>query len=158
MFLRKLNLKQIKELFIFAVKQPLFIIPTIKASVLCLKICDKEFGATHHKSNKANAFRHALWNILLIKKCSKNTQNNLKAISWARTITTWHETFSVNKVLERKMDLHNNEIGRWMYFKVKNLSEEVMITILLKKTAEAIKMKEPFQEEFYREALVFISE
>lgn len=34
-------------------------------------ICDDLFDRSHHKSNKANAFRHALWNILICQKNQK---------------------------------------------------------------------------------------
>lgn len=131
---------------------------TLKASILCLKICNKEYGKTHYKNNKANAFRHALWNILIIKKCNHYNNNIKKCIAWTKTITDWHETFSVNKDLERKMDIHNNEVGRNFYPKIRDFTLDEVIHFLKQEASEALPIKEPFYKKNYQNILVFISE
>ncbi len=109
--LNTLNYKQLFSLFLIFIKQPLYIYPALKATSNSMLIAQKEFPNIHGKNNKANAFRHALWNILLVLEMLKWCKNSEKAILFAEKITTWHEDFSPNNPLETAMDLHNNQVG-----------------------------------------------
>lgn len=105
-----------------------------------MNIAQREYGSKHHLSNPANAFRHALWVVLITRKCLKWRNNEENALTWAKTFTDWHEDFSPNEALERAMDLHNNEVGLSFYEKVKTKDEEEIISILKGKASEAVKI------------------
>ena len=124
-------------LLLFA-RYPLYLIPTFIASYQCVKISNEHFGMKHHRNNATNAFRHALWNFLIIKKCSSWWRNKRKAIRWAQIITDWHEEFSPNEPLEKEMDLHNNHIGRKLYIQDYDESTDNFVQ-LLKEKAENSK-------------------
>ena len=99
---------------VLCVKHPVFVLPTMKASKRCIVICHELFGNTHHLHNPANAFRHALWNVLIVQYCAQKKRNINRVFAWTKQITDWHEVFSVNHPLHRAMDMHNNEIGRML--------------------------------------------
>ncbi len=105
-----LNTEQLLSLLRLGLRYPSYILPTIKATQHCMRLCDTHFGKTHHTNTSANAFRHALWNILIIKYNVKRTLT--KASLWAKRFTDWHEEFAPNTPLDKAMDLHNNGIGR----------------------------------------------
>ncbi|MDB4114171.1 hypothetical protein N9572_01455, partial [Flavobacteriaceae bacterium] len=69
--IKQLHLGQLIKLSLLFLSRPLYIIPTISATKKTLLICDTLYKQTHHKSNKANAFRHALWNVLICRKVMK---------------------------------------------------------------------------------------
>ena len=125
-------------LILFA-RYPLNLIPTILASYQCVKISNEHYGILHHRNNATNAFRHALWNFLIVRKCSVWRRNKRKAIRWAQIITDWHEEFSPNETLEKEMDLHNNHLGRKLYIQDNDESIENMV-ILLKEKVENSKL------------------
>lgn len=52
---------------------------------------------------KADAFRHAYWNVLMAKCCG---------LEWARDFATAHESKRSSYLDDEKMDLNNNEVGR----------------------------------------------
>lgn len=131
--IKTLNFKQLLGLTKIFFRHPLMIYPTIKATVVCYRISDKLYPGLHHLNNEANAFRHALWNALLVKEAIKWNKNLPKAVLWAKKITDWHEHFSPNQPLEKMMDLHNNEIGRKLF-------EELYINKKVVKREEIIKL------------------
>lgn len=100
------------HLFWLCIRYPLYTWPSIKATRKTVAICDQEFGNAHHKNGRENAFRHALWNILLIHYCRKWYPSDSRAKAWAKKITDWHENFSPNGDLAKAMDIHNNRVGR----------------------------------------------
>lgn len=95
-----------------SIRHPLFVIPTIRGTRKCVAICDTQFGNAHHRNGPENAFRHALWNMLIVQKSVFSGRDQKEALAWAKTITDWHEEFSPNTPLARAMDIHNNQIGR----------------------------------------------
>lgn len=109
-----------------------FILPTIQATNKCLKITEKEFGSKHHKNNYSNAFRHALWNYLIIIKAIGWGNSEKKSLIWAKKITNFHETLFKNNPLEKAMDDHNNAVGRYFFLRTKELTEEQKIKALKK--------------------------
>lgn len=110
--LKQVKPKDVWSLFKLLLRFPLFVYPTGIATFKCLRLSNNYFGKRHHKNNEANAFRHALWNYVIVIECQKWTREEYKANEWAELITDWHEDFSPNKDLARAMDLHNNQVGR----------------------------------------------
>src|SRR5690606_9709882 len=133
--IKELDFKQLFGLFWLFLQNPLFAIPTVFATKECMEIAYKEYGSKHHLSNPANAFRHALWVILIIRKCLKWSNNEEKAKAWAKKFTDWHEDFSPNQALEKAMDLHNNAMGIVFFEELKNKNEIEIISFLKQKAS-----------------------
>lgn len=156
--IRSLNLRQFAQFVSLFITRPLLIAPTFKASKQTMAICDKMFGKSHHKSNRANAFRHALWNILICQKTVKKTKNAQKSTIWAKKVTFLYEKATQNKNLDKEMDLHNNEVGRNLFLLHFDQKEPKIIEILqeMMKNAEKIVKIEEFSN--YKKQLVFIED
>lgn len=133
-------------------------VPTIFATKDCMNIAQEEYGSKHHLSNPANAFRHALWVILIIRKCLKWKNNEGSAISWTKKFTDWHEEFSPNEVLERAMDIHNNQVGVLFYEEIKDKSEVEIISFLKRKASEAVKIKTVDEVGNFEKILVYLDD
>ena len=88
-----MDLRQITSLLVWFLKHPFFMSATVLATYQTFRISQKHFPNIHWKHNKANAFRHALWNVLIAKKSSVFSKNNEKILDWTKTITDWHEDF-----------------------------------------------------------------
>ena len=154
----------IKQLFMlvrtFSVN-PMYFFPTHRATIKTVQICDDIFGKTHHKNNVTNAFRHALWNILIAKNSYTKNKSIEESVTWAKKVTDMHEQLAPNSKLEMIMDLHNNEIGRNLFAvkQLQNMEEEGIITVLKEKIKTAVKvssineMKENVSEFVYLEDL-----
>ena len=155
--LKKLDFKQLFGLFWMFLKNPLYAIPTVLATKECMDIAEREYGSKHHLSNPANAFRHALWVILIIQKCLKWKDNDEKAIAWAKEFTDWHEKFSPNEPLEHAMDLHNNQMGAVYFEEIKNKNESETISFLKRKTSEALKIEAVEEVVNIKDKLVYIN-
>lgn len=112
--LKRLNLRNLFKLFSTVLSHPLFSILTFWATVKTYAISEKLFPITHSTDGAGNAFRHALWNCLIMMYCCKISSAE-KSLHWAKKITDLHEDLFPNEPLQTKMDLHNNEIGR-QYF------------------------------------------
>ncbi|MFC4633648.1 DUF6973 domain-containing protein [Dokdonia ponticola] len=125
-----MDFKQLWSLAGLCLRHPLFVFPTYVATRKTIKICDQKFGKAHHKNGRANAFRHALWNALIIHKCNRWGSID-KTTAWAKRITDWHEDFSVNAALARAMDLHNNQIGRTFARKHRDSSESQLVQLVM---------------------------
>ncbi len=151
----------IKQLFLLAIvmlQRPLFIIPTIKATKQTILICNSLYPKEHHKNGKANAFRHALWNVLICIKTFKISKNEEKSIIWAQKVTDLHEKLAPNDPLETKMDLHNNKVGRFFFSSLKNSSEEKAIAFLREKTESAKNVIDFKSMVNHENDLVYLSE
>ena len=109
--IRRLKIGQLIQLSILFLSEPFLIRPTLQASKRTMAICDDLFGRSHHRSNEANAFRHALWNILICQKTLKKTKNEEKSIIWTQKVTNLYEKVTDNSNIEKEMDLHNNGVG-----------------------------------------------
>lgn len=110
--IRKMNWSKLGNLALLCLRHPLYIIPSYRATRKTVAVCDENFGSEHHKNGRANAFRHALWNALIIQYCKKWFPSAMRAKAWAKRFTDWHEDFSPNSELARAMDYHNNRVGR----------------------------------------------
>lgn len=136
----------IKQLFLLVKTfggKPEYFFPTHRATLKTVQICDDIFGKAHHKNNVTNAFRHALWNILIAKKCFKKNSSIEKSVEWAKTITDLHEKLAPNSKLEMNMDMHNNEFGRTLFAEkqLQKMDEEEIIVVLKEKMDTAVKVQ-----------------
>jgi hypothetical protein len=154
--LKKLDFKQLFGLFWMFSKNPMYVLPTVLATKECMDIAQREFGSKHHLSNPANAFRHAFWVILIIRKCLIWKRNEEKAILWAKKFTDWHEKFSPNEALEEAMDLHNNQMGIVFFEEIKYKNEVETISFLKQKASEAVKIETVEEVENFKTKLVYI--
>ncbi|PID69971.1 MAG: hypothetical protein CSA39_03305 [Flavobacteriales bacterium] len=157
-FFKLVNKGNVWSFILLFLRHPLNVIPMFLATYQTVKISDKYYGYLHHKNNAANAFRHALWNFLIAKKCSKWRRNTRKAIKFAEKITDWHEEFSPNTPLEKEMDLHNNHIGRKMFIISEELPLDLLLERLKEKTEESKKIYRVEDLKKYNNDLVYIED
>ncbi len=129
--IKSMDFKQLWSLTGLCFQNPLYIWPTYIATRKTVSICDRKFGKKHHKNGPANAFRHALWNALIVHHSLGWARHSEKAISWAKKITDWHEDFSPNHELAHEMDLHNNRIGRDFVKQHLDVSEQQLIQLVM---------------------------
>lgn len=156
--IKNLSLPQLWQLSVLFLKHPLLILPTIKATKRTFQICETLFGNDHHKSNKANAFRHALWNVLICEKAMKITKNKQKSVFWAQKFTDLYEKVTQNEILDEAMDLHNNAIGRICFLNFLNQNEKEMSNFLQNKAENAKKAQDIEDLKKIRNQLVYLIE
>ncbi|WP_109851107.1 hypothetical protein [Aquimarina sp. AU58] len=156
--LKRLSFRQILKVTGIMFQNPLLVYPTLKATRRTMIICDLHYGKAHHKNGKANAFRHALWNILICHTTFRVTKNKEKSVSWAQKITDLHEKLAPNKPIETAMDLHNNEIGRKYFLDLTTYFEEEIITFLKENTQKAKKVTDSKEILDHKDKLVYLLE
>lgn len=152
-----------KQLFLlvktFALK-PQYFFPTHRATLQTLQICNRLYGKKHHKNNITNAFRHALWNILIAFHCYKKNKSIKTSVNWAKKTTDLHEKLAPNNQIEMLMDLHNNAIGRFL-FTEHNLHEynkEAIIAILKEKMKTAALITSISEIKYFKNEFVYLEE
>ncbi|SEK74125.1 hypothetical protein SAMN04487910_0995 [Aquimarina amphilecti] len=118
-------------------KKPRYIFPTLRATKRTLVICDSLYGKSHHKNGKANAFRHAIWNVLICQKVFDISKDEIKAITWSDKVTTLHEKLAPNEDIPKAMDLHNNQLGREYFKELKDVIEPEVIAFIEDKVTQA---------------------
>ena len=59
---------------------------------------------------------------------------------WTKKITDWHENAFPNRELAKKMDLHNNEVGRFIFKEHFSKLENQVVDILREMTSNAVKI------------------
>jgi len=138
--IKTIKMGQVKQLIIWFFKHPFFLVATVYATLITIRIAQREFPGIHGKHNKANAFRHAFWNVLIAKKCRRFSNHLPKVMNWTTTFTNWHEDFVKNKDLPRFMDLHNNAIGRKLFVAWKDQNTESLIKLLKVELSNAKKI------------------
>lgn len=153
----QLSIGQLFKLSLLFLKHPLLILPTLKATKQTFIICDRLYGKAHHKSNAANAFRHALWNMLICVNSLKRTKNKQKSVFWAQKVTDLYEKVTKNDLLDQAMDLHNNAIGRMGFLNNLNKTEKEIIAFLQEKTQVAKKVANSNEMEKLKKELVYIA-
>lgn len=89
---------------------PLFSIMGFFAILRSFSLAQKHFPKTHSNNGIGNAFRHSLWNCLILMYCCKISSPQ-KALDYCKKMTDLHEELFPNEPLETKMDLHNNQVG-----------------------------------------------
>ena len=153
-----LNFKQLFSLAGWFLKHPLFMICTVRATILTFKISQREFPNIHGLHNKANAFRHALWNVLIAKSCCKLDKDLKNVLNWTKEITDWHEEFSPNEELMKAMDLHNNKIGRFFFSDNQKKGLQDLVNQLLLKLNEAKKISTVSEITTLNNYLIYIED
>jgi len=156
--IRRFSFRQLFRLSGLLFQNPWFIIPTLRATKKTRIICDSLFGKAHHKNGKENAFRHALWNVLICQKTFIHSKNDEKSIIWAKKITDLHEKLAPNKPLEEAMDLHNNKLGRLYFKELSSVSEEATITFLKGKMEKSNLVREIEEIREFYDDLVYLSD
>ena len=66
--LLKVRFGHLIELVVLSVKHLHFLFPTFLATKNCMQLSTQIYGPLHYGNGQANAFRHALWNVLIAKK------------------------------------------------------------------------------------------
>jgi len=127
-------------LVLLCIRNPWWVLPTIRATRECVGVCNLHYGTQHHRNTAANAFRHALWNYDIARACYRGKANMADVLNWTAKITNWHEDFSKNPPLARQMDLHNNRIGRALFEEKPHLKTEKVITIFKQKAEDSLKI------------------
>lgn len=145
--LSSLNPAALWALFLLCVRNPWWVLPTIKATRKCVKACNLHYGAAHHKNTPANAFRHALWNFYIARACYGKNAKMEKVLHWTDKITAWHEDFSKNPPLARLMDLHNNRVGRIVFKNNPDLQSNDVIEQFKSKAVRSVKVSELHEME-----------
>lgn len=154
--IKGLNFKQLRSLFAWFIRHPLLMMSTVQATLKTFKISQKEFPHIHGKHNKANAFRHALWNVLIAKACARFSNNTQLVLNWTKRITDWHEEFSPNEKLAAAMDFHNNKIGREMYPLLHSKSAEEITAAIKLELKEAVRVSSVSVLGRYPQQMVYL--
>ena len=156
--IKELNYKQLTSLVGLFFRHPLYMIGTLQATLLTFQISQRTFPNIHGKHNKANAFRHALWNLLIAKKCAQFSNNQKSVLSWTKKITDWHEEFAPNEKLAKTMDLHNNRIGRDLYAQLSQKTVQEIEVFIIQQLNTAIKIKNIEKIENHTNQLVYLED
>jgi hypothetical protein len=156
--IKALNFKQISSLLGKSLKHPLFMMATVSATLKTYRISQREFPNIHGKHNKANAFRHALWNALIAKKCARFSKNREVILSWTQNITDWHEEFAPNEPLAKEMDLHNNRLGREAYQQLSEKKVEEIVDFTKAQLNQAVLVKDIKEIPQYSTQLVYLED
>jgi len=156
--IRQLSIGQLFKLGLVIGSRPLLIRPTLSATKRTLQICDTLYGRAHHKNGKANAFRHALWNILICRNCRKRTKSDEKSAIWTEKLTLLFEKVTKNDLLDQHMDLQNNSLGiKWFLGKSFENETEV-VRFIQKKLENAQKVTKIEEIGNIENTLIYISE
>jgi len=99
-----------KKLLGLTLPHPLFSLMGFYATLRSFSLAQKHFPKTHSNNGIGNAFRHSLWNCLILMYCCKISSPQ-KALDYCKKMTDLHEELFPNEPLETKMDLHNNQLG-----------------------------------------------
>lgn len=144
-----------------------------------LEITNQKFLGAAMYQDKADAFRHALWNALIAKYVGDKKNEISKCTDWAKTVTDAHENGASKPSnltnaefdFDKGMDFHNNEQGRkyfatvawvvklcWLCEKdVKSPSNEVIADALyLKAVNQSYLVSNNAQLAWYPYNLVYI--
>lgn len=149
---------EVFQLFTVSIRQPRFIIPTMKATRQSIKICDELFGDDHHENNRTNAFRHALWNYLICEESYEVCESVEKAVDWSKKITDLHEKLAPNDKRAKLMDLHNNRIGRSIFKRFYSEENLDIIMLLKEEMKKAIKVSKTEEINAHQDHLVYIED
>lgn len=137
---KSLQVKYLFHLFVLGLKHPLYSYATIKATIQTFSICYQRFPNNHGGDNRANAFRHSLWNILIAKESSRFSKTMKANLDWTKKITDLHEELNPNDLLPMQMDLKNNELGRKWSVQLNHATIEEIEDFLIMKLESAVKI------------------
>lgn len=131
---------------------------TVQATLQTFQVSQREFPDIHGGHNKANAFRHAFWNLLIAKKCARFSNNTDSVLAWTKKITDWHEEFSPNEKLAEAMDYHNNRIGRDVYEKIGDRKVNDIVEIMKSSLNDAVKVDTVSKMKKYPKQFVYLQD
>ncbi|MAO08198.1 MAG: hypothetical protein CL596_05750 [Alteromonas sp.] len=140
------------------IQKPLLIYPIWKATKRTMIVSQELYGNAHQGNGKANAFRHAFWNVKICQNCLKFTKNESKSAIWTQKVTDLYEKVTRNETLDREMDLHNNAIGRAHFLQNLEENESESIDFIQKMTKNAQKVAKVDEIKNFENVLVYISE
>ena len=154
--IKRVRFRQLKSVLVFLFKHPIFMVSTIIATFDVVRVSQKEFPNTHGFHNKANAFRHALWNIFIAKQCALFSRKSHEVISWTKEFTDWHEDFLPNEELPRIMDLHNNYIGREFFLKTPKSTHKQWVILMKEQLHKVVQIVSVEDVVNYPSQLVYL--
>jgi len=105
------------------------------------------FPFQHSNHSKGNAFRHSLWNALIVNDCITFFCSFEKSLNWAEEITSYHEKAFINEGLPKAMDLHNNQIGRFYFSQLykqynSKISTKQIVDYILNQSQYTVKLSQ----------------
>lgn len=164
--------------FWYFVWHPALASPIKKATEKAKALTDSNFPNISAYQNKADAFRHAIWNVLICKYIGEDKNEISDCTERAEAFTAKHETGADKPStmtdaaweLDKQMDLHNNAQGRqyfesvaWIvkvgWFKVKRVrapSEDEIVAGIKAKLNSAKKISTANDTNKYPDNLVYI--
>lgn len=156
--IKGLNYRQLSSLFVWFLKHPLYMMSTIQATLQTFQVSQKKFPNIHGGHNKANAFRHAFWNVLIAKKSARFSNDTESILNWTQKITDWHEEFSPNEKIAEAMDLHNNRIGRDKYLEYGEKPVKEIVKMMILELDDAVKISDVGEIQQYSRRLVYLED
>lgn len=154
--IKKLSIRQFFKLSLLFLRHPLLLVPSIKATKQTFALCNTYYPEGHGKSNKGNAFRHAVWNALLCSYTLKRTKNKQKSVFWAQKVTNLYEKVTNNNELDEQMDLQNNAVGRLYFFNFIDKDQAELINFIFQKSKAAEKITSSKDIKLYPANMVYI--
>ncbi|WBU90871.1 DUF6973 domain-containing protein [Cellulophaga omnivescoria] len=154
--IKSLSIRQFFKLSLLFLRHPLLLVPSIKATKQTFAFCNTYYPDGHGKSNKGNAFRHAVWNALLCTYTLKRTKSKQKSVFWAQKVTDLYEKVTNNNELDELMDLQNNAVGRLYFFNYADKKESELINFILEKSKVAEKIANAKDIKLYPANMVYI--
>ena len=155
--IRRVQWRHLWSLLGLSIRHVFFLWPTYRATRKCMELSTEHFGKKHYQNGPANAFRHALWNVLIAHYCLKVARNLEKVLTWTKAITDWHEQAFFGKELPMQMDYHNNEVGRYLFEQHPRKTVAYFVTILLQMTESAHYINKESSLESFKNQLVYIT-
>lgn len=166
--------------FWYFVWHPALASPIKKATEKANSLTESNYPESGKWRDKADAFRHAIWNVLICKYIGEDKNEISDCTKRAEDFTTKHETGAEKPgtmtdedwELDKNMDLHNNAQGRkyfesvaWIvkvgWFKVKRVrapSEDEIVTGIKDKLNTARKISTSSDTSKYPNNLVYIKD
>lgn len=159
--LSTLSIGKIMSLLGLVLRHPFFTLLTFHATQKAFLYSKKHFPNSHSTDGKGNAFRHAYWCCLIMMYCCKISSPK-KSLEWCKKFTDMHEELFPNEPLQKKMDLHNNQVGMDLFMQMLNgihrqfFERNFFIPIIKEKLKTAQVLKEEHQP--LGEELVYLEE
>jgi len=165
--------------FWYFVWHPSLASPIKKATEKANSLTDSNYPTSSKWRDKADAFRHSIWNVLICKYVGEDRNEISNCTEAAEEFSTKHETGAdkpsemtdADWELDKNMDLHNNAQGRkyfvsvasiikknWFVKRVKAPSEDELVTGIKNKLNSAQKISTSNETNQYPNNLVYIKD
>lgn len=120
-------------------RHPLEAIVYYQKSTQAMEVSNSIYSENQLYQGNGDAFRHAYWNAILVKAYGNQTSGNtekkaLHGVERANAWTTAHEQNSSG--VDKEMDLHNNNVGRYHAYLNFNKSDKNLENDLVKMVNE----------------------